>query len=101
MPAPRQAGSASDLRRQFRQSYYDASVLSRSLELADIVKLSHQELPAISSELGLCCANEREVAAPLQEVYKLDIVCITRAAQGSLILSGGECVSHPGAGGGT
>ena len=79
-----------------RQSYYDRSVITRSLEHADILKLSDQELPIVASLLGLGNVNETELALSLIRDFQLHLVCITRADKGSLLLSKSECVSHPG-----
>lgn len=79
-----------------RQSYYDPAVLTRSLEHADILKLSDQELPVVASLLGLNNIDEEEVALRLIRQFHLELVCITRAHRGSQLLSQYESVSHPG-----
>jgi fructokinase len=79
-----------------RQSFYSAEVLRRSLEHANIVKLTEQELAVIAASLGLKGANEKSLARSLIREYRLKLVCITRGAQGSLLVSKGECIGHPG-----
>lgn len=78
-----------------RQSYYNPAVLKRSLEHADILKLSDSELPVVASQLGLD-TDEKQAALQLIREFHLDFVCITRAERGSQLLSQSECVSHPG-----
>jgi len=79
-----------------RQSYYDRAIITRSLEHADILKLSDQELPIVASLLGLGTVNETELALSLIRDFQLHLVCITRADKGSLLLTESERVSHPG-----
>jgi fructokinase len=79
-----------------RQAYYSTDVLNRSLKHANIVKLTDQELSVVASILRLKEADEGPLARSLLRVCGLELVCITRGARGSLMVSRDECVSHPG-----
>jgi fructokinase len=79
-----------------RQSYHDRASIERSLEHADLLKLSDQELPTFASRLGLSNMNQEELAFALIREFQLGLVCITRADKGSLLLTESERVSHPG-----
>lgn len=78
-----------------RQSYYNASILHDSLELANICKLSDAELPVIADLLGL----EGDLCTQLDQLvrrYHLRLVVFTRGGNGSILTDGGEWSDHPG-----
>lgn len=79
-----------------RQSFYNKHVLRKSFQYADIVKLNEQELLQVSSlfELGLGSADI--IAQRLLQDCDLELVCITRAARGSLLVSREQTVEHGG-----
>jgi len=79
-----------------RQSYYDAEILKRSLRYSDIAKLSDQELISVARSLRLKEADEAQLAGTLLQECELKLVCVTRGAHGSLLVSRDECVYHPG-----
>ena len=79
-----------------RQAYYSAKVLSESLRLADIVKLNDEELPHVVELLGIPHHGEQSSAERLRFAYGLKLVCVTRGAQGSLLVSESERHEHPG-----
>ena len=63
-----------------------------SLQLADAVKLSDEELPAVSSICGL--TGSREIMGRLKERYGLRLIALTRGADGAILLGDGgiaEC----------
>jgi fructokinase len=78
-----------------RQSYYNASILHDSLELANICKLSDAELPEIADLLGL----EGDICTQLDQLmqrYQLRLVVFTRGGNGSILTDGEEWSDHPG-----
>lgn len=79
-----------------RQSFYDDDVLNRSIQHADIVKLNNQELPRVAAVLGVQSGDVEEMAEWLLKEFDLKLVCITLGAQGSLLVSKNQKVSHPG-----
>jgi fructokinase len=79
-----------------RQSFYDKEVLERSFQRADILKLNEQELLQVSFLLKLGSGTEEELAKRLLDEYQLKLVCITRGANGSLLISKDETVQHNG-----
>ena len=79
-----------------RQSYYSAAILRDSLSRADIVKLTEHELTILACELCLDEVDEKGLALALLDEYELKLVCITRGANGSMLVSRHECVGHPG-----
>ena len=66
------------------------------MQLANIVKLNHEELPKIMHLLHLELRNEEESARRLLGAYHLRLICITRGQRGSLLLSQNERSEHPG-----
>jgi fructokinase len=79
-----------------RQAFYSAETLHESLRLTDIVKLNQDELPAVVKLLGHPFENEEKSSRRLRDTYKLKLVCVTRGAMGSLLLSEKEVSKHPG-----
>jgi fructokinase len=81
-----------------RQNFYSGQTLSESVKLADILKVNHEELPTVAKLLGLpFIYDELRAARWLQNKYGLKLVCMTRGANGSLVVGeGGETSEHPG-----
>jgi fructokinase len=79
-----------------RQNFYSAPILAESMELATIVKLNHEELPRIMDLFEHENRGERESASRLLSSHDLKLVCVTRASDGSLLISPDECSEHPG-----
>jgi fructokinase len=79
-----------------RQSFYDQHVLSKSLRRAHIVKLNDQELAQVSGLLNLGVGTEETLAKRLLNEYGLLLVCITRGALGSILVSESQTVRHDG-----
>ncbi len=80
----------------FRQSFFSGEILRRSFELADIVKLNHEELPRVARAFGLGYESDQHAAALLRAEYDLDLLCVTLASAGSLLVSPDEMDDHPG-----
>jgi fructokinase len=79
-----------------RQSFFTAQILSESMKLASIVKLNHEELPRIMNLLGSEHHSEKASAYSLLSSHDLQLICITRGNNGSLLVSPGEFSEHPG-----
>ena len=75
-----------------RQSYYSAQFLADSAKQADIIKLNHDELPIVMQLLGFPFHNEDSAAQWLRQTFHSKLVCITRGARGSLLVS--EYATH-------
>ncbi|WP_035614072.1 carbohydrate kinase [Haloferula sp. BvORR071] len=78
-----------------RQSFYSAELIHDSLELANVMKLSDSELPAIAELLNLR-GSVREQLAALLERYQLRMIAYTRGADGSLLWDGQHWCEHAG-----
>jgi fructokinase len=72
-----------------RQRFYSPSVITESLETANVLKLNETELPRLSEILGLH-GDERERILHLTERYALRAVAYTRGERGSLLMADGQ-----------
>jgi len=79
-----------------RQVFYSADTLAESMKLTDIVKLNQEELAIVVKLLGHEFLNDERAARWLRDTYNLQLVCVTRGAQGSLLVSGSETSQHAG-----
>lgn len=79
-----------------RQSYYSREVLADSAKNADIIKLNHDELPAVVQMFGFPFKHDEPAAKWLLTEFGLKLVCVTRGARGSLLMS--ESAQHEHAG---
>jgi fructokinase len=79
-----------------RQSYYSREILSASLKLADIVKLNDQELRKIMVLSGFSRRDARSSAQSLLAAFDLKLVCVTRGAHGSMLVTKDSVDEHPG-----
>lgn len=79
-----------------RARFYTTATLERSFRYADIVKLNSQELSHICHLMEIEGAEEAELARRLLHRFDLDLICITRGARGSLLLSRWESIENPG-----
>jgi fructokinase len=70
-----------------RQAFYSAEVLAESAKSAQIIKLNHDELPVVAQLLGVPFHDEESAAASLLDAFPIELVCVTRGAQGSLLVS--------------
>ena len=79
-----------------RQNFYDAEILSQSMKLATIVKLNHEELPVIMRLSGREHESDEHSAKHLLKAFELELICVTRGANGSLLVTPNACSRHPG-----
>lgn len=67
-----------------RQSFYDVDVLRASLELADVVKLSDDELPVLRGMLELA-EEDSEALAQLLDKFSIQVIALTLGARGAVM----------------
>lgn len=81
-----------------RQDRFSAGILSDSLKKSDLVKLNDDELPRVCALLDLDMEGSdlKSQAKRLLSAFSLRLVCITRGAKGSILISPTEMVEHPG-----
>jgi len=78
-----------------RQSFYNRETIEPSLQAADVVKLSIDEITPIASLLNLP-TEAGNFAEVLREQYEVRLVSITRSEHGCLVCSADETADIPG-----
>jgi len=78
-----------------RGTFYNREVIGRSLALADVLKISDEELPVVADMFGIT-GDDRTVLTALATQYNLDLCALTRGAEGSLLISREDQHDHPG-----
>jgi fructokinase len=73
-----------------RQAYYDAGVLTTSLELANAVKLNEEELPVVVQLCGVRAAPAADQLRALCDRFGLKLAALTRGACGALLVTPDE-----------
>jgi fructokinase len=79
-----------------REAFFSEDVIAQSVQRADIVKLNDDELPRVMALLSMKHETEESSATALLRVFNLKLVCVTRGAKGSLLVSAADSHKHPG-----
>lgn len=79
-----------------RQGYFSEGILEKSFELASVVKLNHEELPIIVKLLNINGASVQICLEKLIQKFELNLICLTRGANGSLLNTRKEFSEHQG-----
>lgn len=73
-----------------RQHYYSKELVEHSISIADIVKLNEDELKIISAMYNLEHLKEDAICQWLLEYHNLEVLILTKGADGSYILTSEE-----------
>ena len=79
-----------------RPPHFSAALIRESLRMADIVKLSDPEMEQVVRLLKLEPGSVQSQMSQLLEKYQLELVCLTRGGEGSILLTKDEIHEHPG-----
>jgi len=79
-----------------REPFYSVESLRRSFQYADILKLNDLELIHVGLLLGISAVDDVELAKRLFSEFDLKLICITKGARGSLLISESKIVEHVG-----
>jgi fructokinase len=82
-----------------RQNFYDSDILMESMRLASILKLNHEEGPVIQRLAAPQYRGEAEDlkwAEILLQKFALRMICVTRGADGSVLITPEESHVHSG-----
>ena len=80
-----------------RKPFFDAALIRESIALASVLKISDEELPEVANACGISMDEEPAVMLrELIEKYQLDLVAMTRGADGALLVSPQEIIAQPG-----
>ena len=80
-----------------RQPFYHAALIRESIAEASILKLSDEELGEVAAACGVAFAGDAE--ATLRNLLvkeNLDLIAMTRGADGALVVTRGETIDQPG-----
>ncbi len=80
-----------------RSPFYDDALIRESIALCSVLKLSDEEL----AEVGQACEwtktlNDTDALGELRSKFGLDLVVMTRGAEGALLIHSDGMVEHPG-----
>jgi len=78
-----------------RQKFFSKEIIEESLQLANILKLSDEELPVLA-EMYKLTGDTEEQLVELRQLFDLRLVAYTRGAQGSLLIEAATADDHPG-----
>lgn len=88
-----------------RQRFYSRAVVQESLRLANVLKLNDDELPILAEMFNLMGSTENQSCGEIERqierlarAFSLQVVALTRGANGSLLWQGGrwsDCPSRP------
>ena len=79
-----------------RQSFYSDEIIRESCMHANVVKLNHDELPGIRELLGMQANDSFGFCEEMAGEFDLQLICVTRGANGSLLSNGKSAHEHPG-----
>lgn len=79
-----------------RRHYFSDDILYESFRLANVVKLNHEELPIVSKIFEIKGANLVKTAEKLLSQFALNIICVTRGGNGSLLITKDAVSEHNG-----
>lgn len=77
-----------------RQHYYDAAMIDRSLQFADVLKINEEEV-SVTAELLHIAGSQKNVIEQLYRRYSLQYVICTLGADGSMLFDGKTFSSYP------
>ena len=78
-----------------RQAFHSAGVIDASLRLANVLKVSDNELPVLARQYGLAGAPIDQLMK-LIELFNLRLVAYARGSEGSILVTRDQVVEHPG-----
>ncbi len=78
-----------------RVPFEDREIVRDSLQRADVVKMSNEELQKVAAWFALQ-GGPRESVAALAESFACQVVCVTRGSQGAALWHDGKWSEHPG-----
>lgn len=78
-----------------RAPYFEASLLEKLLEKADILKINDDELDLLIDIFKLAKDWDKSLEK-LVEIFELQMICVTKGSAGAIIFDGEKSYSHPG-----
>jgi fructokinase len=78
-----------------RAPFFTREVIDSSVQLANVLKLSREELPLVARLLSIP-GDETLVLSRIMQRYNLRLIALTKGGQGSVLYSRGRISDHPG-----
>jgi fructokinase len=78
-----------------RQAFFSKEIIEASLDRANLLKLSDEELPVVADMFGITGSTD-ECLEVARERFDLTLIAYTRGPEGSLLLTADEKSDHPG-----
>lgn len=78
-----------------RPPHEDKDVVRRSLERADVVKVTHHEMERVAQWFDLP-SGDRQSAMAISQRFDCPVVCVTRGPEGAALWRDGQWLEHPG-----
>jgi len=79
-----------------RQHFFSREIIEDSLKVSNVLKLNIDELILLQSMLELSKNKPADMAREILDRYHLKLVCVTRGAEGALLVGERDVVDHPG-----
>lgn len=80
-----------------RAPFFDNDLIRESVTHASVLKLSDEELEPVATACGIALSDDPAVTlAALRDHRGLDLVVMTRGADGALLISSSETIDQPG-----
>ncbi len=79
-----------------REQFFSQKTLLKSLNMANVAKLNADELPLVAEIFEIKKINPAKAARDLLVKFGLKMVCVTRGANGSLLVTKREVSEHAG-----
>ncbi len=79
-----------------RQNFYSQEVIYESMKRSNVIKLNHEEVPRIADLLSMSGTDMQSFCAEVIAKFHLQLICITRGINGSLLCTKDHTVEHPG-----
>lgn len=70
-----------------RQNWYSKEVIVTSLEKANVLKISNEELPVLNQMLDYTASNDETNCRQIMQDYQLDMLIFTCGAEGSTVFT--------------
>lgn len=74
----------------FRQNFYNEDVVRKSLETADILKVSYAEMKMLNDMLFQTEYNTEKIAFDLMEQFQISLLAVTRGKDGATLFENGK-----------
>ncbi len=79
-----------------RQRFFTRDIIEDSLEFSNVLKLNNEEILVLQEMLGIPGKKTEEICRGLLKEFDLDLVSVTRGAEGAMLVGEKEIANEPG-----